>query len=170
MFSCETRWITYVFLWNEINYICFLVKQNQLHMFSCETRWTTYVFLWNKVNCIRFPVKQGDTSDVLSVLASHLPIQLAKRYGEKTCFVKYHVSEDQSSVVRIPGGVQTLRNVGAYHDPTWHFNAQFVDKEEHTMADVQTAPGHGHFLQMKNTAYHCPYDFADDKVNDIYIV
>ena len=67
---------------------------------------------------------QGDTSDVLSVLAAHLPIQLAKRYGEKMCFVKYHVSEDQSSIVRMPGGVQTLRNVSGY------------------------------FLEMKNTAYH----------------
>ena len=36
---------------------------------------------------------QGDTSDVLSVLAAHLPIQLAERYGEKMCFAKYHVSE-----------------------------------------------------------------------------
>ena len=42
---------------------------------------------------------QGDTSDVLSVLAVHLPIQLAKRHGEKMWFVKYHVSEDQSSIV-----------------------------------------------------------------------
>ena len=40
---------------------------------------------------------QGDTSDVLSVLAAHLTIQLAKRYGEKMCFVKYDVSEDESS-------------------------------------------------------------------------
>ena len=33
---------------------------------------------------------QGHNSDVLSVLAEHLPIQLATRYGEK-----YHVSEDR---------------------------------------------------------------------------
>ena len=38
---------------------------------------------------------QGDTSDVLSVLADHLPIQLVTRYGEKMYFVKYHVSEDR---------------------------------------------------------------------------
>ena len=44
---------------------------------------------------------QDDASDVLSVLATHLPIQLVERYGEKMCFVKYHVSEDESSVVRI---------------------------------------------------------------------
>ena len=44
---------------------------------------------------------QGDASDVLSVLATHLPIQLAERYGEKMCSVKYHVSEDQSSIVRL---------------------------------------------------------------------
>ena len=89
---------------------------------------------------------QGDTSDALSVLSAHLPIQLAKRYGEKMCFVKYHVTEDQSNIVRLHGGVQTLRNVSAYKEPTWHFDAQFVDKQEHTRADVQKASGHGHFL------------------------
>ena len=75
---------------------------------------------------------QGDTSDVLSVLAAHIPIQLATRYGEKMCFVKYHVSEDKSSIVESSGGVQTLRNVSAYNEPTWHFDAKFVDKQEHT--------------------------------------
>ena len=62
--------------------------------------------------------------------------------------------------MRSHGGVQTLRNV----------SAQFVDKQEHTRADVQKASGHGHFLDMKNTAYHFPYDFADNKVNAINIV
>ena len=38
---------------------------------------------------------QDNTSDVLNVLAAHIPIQLAKRYGEKMCFVKYHVSEEK---------------------------------------------------------------------------
>ena len=82
---------------------------------------------------------QGDASDVLSVLATHLPIQLAERYGEKMCFVKYHVSEDESSVVRMTGGVQTLRNVGAYKEPACHFDAQFVDKQGHAKAKVQKA-------------------------------
>ena len=41
---------------------------------------------------------QCDTSDVLSVLADDLPIQLATRYGEKMCFVKYHVSENRLEV------------------------------------------------------------------------
>ena len=113
---------------------------------------------------------QGDTSDVLSVLATHLPIKLGKRYGEKMCFVKYHVSDDKSSIVETSGGVQTLRNTSAYHEPTWHFDAKFVDRQEHTRANVQKAPGHGHFLEMKNTAYHCPYDLIDNKVNAIYIV
>ena len=113
---------------------------------------------------------QGDASDVLSVLATHLPIQLAERYGEKMCFVKYHVSEDESSVVRMTGGVQTLRNVSAYKEPTWHFDAQFVDKQGHAKAKVQIASGHGHFLEMKNTVYHSPYDLVDNKVNAIYIV
>ena len=63
---------------------------------------------------------QGDTSDVLSLLPAHLPIQLVKRYGEKICFVKYHVSGDKSNIVRSHGGVQTLRNVSAYNEPTWH--------------------------------------------------
>ena len=73
---------------------------------------------------------------VLSVLATHLPIQLAERYGEKMCFVKYHVSEEESSVVRMTGGVQTLRNVSAYKEPTWHFDAQFIDKQGHAKAIV----------------------------------
>ena len=115
-------------------------------------------------------VVQGDTSDVLSVLAAHLPIQLAERYAKKMCFVKYHVSEDQSSVVRMIGGVQTLRNVSAYNEPTWHFDAQFVDKQGHAKSNVQKVTGHGHFLEMKNTAYHSPYDLVDAKVNAIYIV
>ena len=60
---------------------------------------------------------QGDNSNVLSVLAEHLPIQLATRYGEKMCFIKYHVSEDRSSIVELSGGVGTLRSVSAYHEP-----------------------------------------------------
>ena len=35
---------------------------------------------------------RGDNSDVLSVFADHLPIQLATRYGEKMRFINYHVS------------------------------------------------------------------------------
>ena len=51
---------------------------------------------------------QGDNSDVLSVLAEHIPIQLATRYGENMCFIKYHASEDRSSVIELAGGVGTL--------------------------------------------------------------
>ena len=68
------------------------------------------------------------------------------------------------------GGVQTLHNVIAYKEPVWHFDAQFVDKQGHAKAKVQIASGHGHFLEMKNTAYHSPYDLVDNKVNGIYIV
>ena len=100
---------------------------------------------------------QGDTSDVLSVLADHLPIQLATRYGEKKCFVKYHVSEDKSSIVESSGGVQTLRNVSIYHEPAWYFDAKFVDRQGHVRANVQKATGHGILLEMKNSAYHCPH-------------
>ena len=60
---------------------------------------------------------QGDNSNVLSVLAEHLPIQLAIRYGKQMCFIKYHVSEDRSSIIELAGGVGTLRNVSAYHEP-----------------------------------------------------
>ena len=94
---------------------------------------------------------QGDTSDVQSVLADHLPIQLATRYGEKMCFVKYHVSEDKSSIVESSGGVHTLRNTSAYHEPAWHFVAKFVDRQAHTRANVQKAPGHGHSLEIQRT-------------------
>ena len=69
---------------------------------------------------------KSDASDVLSVLAVHVPIQLAEWYGEKMCFVKYHVSEDQSIVVRMTGGLQMLHNVSAYNEPIWYFDAQFV--------------------------------------------
>ena len=40
---------------------------------------------------------QGEKSNGPDVLAKHLPIQLAIRYGEKMCFIKYHVSEDRLS-------------------------------------------------------------------------
>ena len=71
-------------------------------------------------------------------------------------FVKYHVSEDRSSIVESSGGVQTLRNVSAYHEPAWHFDAKCVNGQRHVSANVQKAPGHGHSLEMKNSAYHCP--------------
>ena len=34
---------------------------------------------------------------------------------------------------------------------------------------MQKASGHGHFLEM-NSAYYCPYDRVDNKVNAIYIL
>ena len=86
------------------------------------------------------------------------------------CFVKYHVSEDKSSIVESSGGVQTLRSVSACNEPAWRFDATFVSRGVHKRANVQKAPGHGHFLEMNNTAYHCPYDLVDNKVNAIYIV
>ena len=104
------------------------------------------------------------------VMADHLPIQVATRCGAKMCVVKYHVSEDKSNIVESSGGVQTLRNVGAYYEPAWDFDAKFVDRQAHTRANVHKAPGHGHFLEMKNSAYHCPYDLIQNKVNAIYIV
>ena len=57
-----------------------------------------------------------------------------------------------------------------YNEPTWHFDAQFVDKQGYTEANVHTASGHEHFLEMRNTAYHSPYDLVDNKVNAICIV
>ena len=61
-------------------------------------------------------------------------------------------------------------SVSAYHKRTWHFDAKFVNGQGHEMVNVQEASGHGHFLEMKNSAYHCPYDLASNKVNAIYIV
>ena len=113
---------------------------------------------------------QGDTSDVLNVLAGHLPIQPEPQCGENICFVKYHLSEDRSSIVESSGGVQTLRNVSAYHKPAWNFDAKLVNGQGHIRANVQKAPAHGHFLEMKNSVYHCHYDLVDNKVNAIYIV
>ena len=75
----------------------------------------------------------------------------------------------KTSVVRMTGGVQTLRNVSAYKEPAWHFDAQFIDKQGHAKANVKKDSGHGHFLEIKNTAYHSPYELVDNKVNAIYI-
>ena len=85
------------------------------------------------------------------------------------CFIKYHVSEDRSGIVELVEGVGTLSCASAYHEPAWHFDSKFVDGEGHEMANVQKATGHGHCLKMKNSAYHCPYDHASNKVNAIYI-
>ena len=112
----------------------------------------------------------GTNSNVLDVLAEHLPIQLATRYGAKMCFIKYHVSEDSSSIVELARGVGTLHCVSAYHEPAWHFDAKFVDGEIHEMANVNKATGYGYFLEMKNSAYYCTYDLASTKVNVIYMV
>ena len=114
---------------------------------------------------------QGNNSHVLSVLAGHLPIQLETRYGEKMCFIMYRVSTDRSSIIELSGGVRTLRSVNAYHEPAWHFDAKFVSGQGHEMANVQNSDWcHDHVLEMKNTAYHCPYDLASNKVNAIYMV
>ena len=110
---------------------------------------------------------QGANADVLSVLADHLPIQLATRYGEKMCFVKYHVSEDRSSIVELSGGVETLRNTT---NPRGILMLNLSMVKGMKRQNVQRATGHGHFLEMKNSAYHCPYDLAGNKVYAIYLV
>ena len=69
-------------------------------------------------------------------------------------FVKYHVSEDKSNILESSGGVQTLRNVSAYHEPgILMLNLSMV---KDIRANVQKGTGHGHFLEVKNSAYHCP--------------
>ena len=50
------------------------------------------------------------------------------------------------------------------------FDGKFVNGQRHVRANVQKVTGYGHFLDMKNSAYHCPYDVVDNKVNAIYIV
>ena len=79
---------------------------------------------------------QGDNLNVLSVLAEHLSIQQATQYGEKMCFIKYHGSEDRSSIVELAGGVGTLRSVSAYHEPGWHFDVKFVSAQGHVAIDT----------------------------------
>ena len=54
------------------------------------------------------------------------------QYGEKMCLIKYHVSEDRSSIVEFVGGVGTLRCVT--HEPAWHFDAKSVNGEGHEIA------------------------------------
>ena len=85
-------------------------------------------------------------------MADHLQIQLATRYGENMCFVKYHVSDDRSSIVESSGDVETLRNVSAYHEPAWDFDGKFVTGQGH----VQKATDHGYFLEMKNSGTIVP--------------
>ena len=38
------------------------------------------------------------------------------------------------------------------------------------MAKVQKESGHRRVQEMKNSAYYCPYDLANNKVNAIYLV
>ena len=66
--------------------------------------------------------------------------------------------------------METLRNVSPYYEPMRHFDAKFVNGKGHEMSNVQKWTGHGHFLEMKISAYHCPYDPVENKVNAIYIV
>ena len=56
--------------------------------------------------------EKGDNSDVLIVLAERLPIQLATQYGEKMCFIKYHLSEGRSSIIELSAGVGCVGDVG----------------------------------------------------------
>ena len=51
----------------------------------------------------------------------------------------------------------TLRCVSVYHEPACDFDAKVVDGEGNEMPNVQRATGHGHILEMKNSAYLCPY-------------
>ena len=68
------------------------------------------------------------------------------------------------------GDLGTLRCVCTYHEPAWHFDAKFVNGEGHEMTNVQKATTRGHFVEIKNSAYYCPYDLASTKVNIINTV
>ena len=59
------------------------------------------------------------------------------------------------------GGVQTLRNVSAYKEPTWHFDAQFIDNQGHAKANVQKAPGHGNEEHSVVNAIYIVYKIRD---------
>ena len=58
---------------------------------------------------------------------------------------KFALSEDRLSIIESSGGVQMLRNVTAYHEPAWNFDAKFDNGQGHVRANVQKTPGHGHF-------------------------
>ena len=73
-------------------------------------------------------------------------------------------------IVKSSGGVEPLSNESAYYEPAWYFYGKFVNGKGHVRANILRVPGHGHFLGMKNSAYHCSYDLVDNKVNAIYIV
>ena len=88
----------------------------------------------------------------------------------RKCALSSTMYQKTNRALRMTGGVQRLRNASACNEPTWHFDAQFVEKQGHTKENVQKASGHGHFLEMRNTAYYIPYDLVDNKVNAIYIV
>ena len=38
------------------------------------------------------------------------------------------------------------------------------------MANVKTVSGDGNFQQCRNTAYHCTYDFINNKLNAVNVV
>ena len=62
--------------------------------------------------------------------------------------------------------VSSTRRYVKYRRIGWHCDAKFG----HEMANGKKATGHGHFLEMKNSAYYFPYYLANNKVNAIYMV
>ena len=74
---------------------------------------------------------QNDTSDVIVYWPITYRFSWRLDMVKYCAFVKYHVSEDMPSIVESSGGVQTLRNVSAYHEPAWHF----VNGQRHVRAN-----------------------------------
>ena len=48
---------------------------------------------------------------------------------EQMCFIKYHVSEDRSSIVEFSWWCEPLRCVSAYHEAAGHLDAKFGNGE-----------------------------------------
>ena len=69
------------------------------------------------------------------MIGKYLPIQLAKRYLEEMSFIRYYVNSSGSSIVKPHGGVQTLRNMSRFHEPTWHFDGECVTGQGHNRAN-----------------------------------
>ena len=85
------------------------------------------------------------------------------------CFIKYHVSENRLSIVELVVGVETPHCVSAYRKPAWHFDAKFVNGKGNERAKVQKKTLHGRFLEVKNSAYYCPYDLSSNKITAILV-
>ena len=82
-----------------------LITQKHLRPTTCNNNdYKTYISLHRLKE-----IEEIEVNVALQVELDPLVHMVRKEYGEKMCFIKYHVSEDRSSIVELAGGVGTLR-------------------------------------------------------------